>query len=406
MSYVAHVNEETGTISFPLDAYGQMDPHLVSTLRSSNLSCFLPYEVKNDGEQPTDIEIDTQGLGSLSCLLRDPVNAAGLVALFRHLHNLIEACAYHGLPFMNVVLHADYIYTASLEEGLAFAYLPVTGKVRGIAQVHESFTELQALLRPQDAAAEELLQGFSEALDANDPLNLMVFSDALGDLAKTELLDDAAEAEPPSSDEDEHQGLELFSGPERETVSEPEAEPEPEPEAEPEPEPEPVEEPWAFGRHVREDPGTSVLNAVDITELMAAEAARANIAEEEEAHAGNEAHEAEQPARSVPDRYRLVHKRSGNAADIHGNEFTVGKSKHAHFQVLNTTTVSRIHALFSCTNEACSLKDNHSLNGTFVNDRRLDPDEEVLLCSGDVIRMSDEEFSFEVISYGSVGVIS
>lgn len=425
MKYVAFPDQQAGTVSFPLASCGSVDPSLVSTLRASELTCFLAYEVMNDGEKPTDIQVSIQKMTSLADRLKEPVTARDVTVLFRHLHNLIEACAYHGLPFMNVVLDARYIYANSLEDELKFVYLPVSGKVRGIALIKEFFLDLGVLLEPKDAQARELIQSFSDALEENDPLNLMELSASLGNLAKTPIPNDLgsehpAVEEPPQgenpTEQDSSPGATTVLEPEalspaavrEEAASEPEPEPEPEPDPEPEPEPKPEpepaftsepdpepEKPWASGRHVREDPGTSVLNAVDIKELMTAEASLPVFAEEDEATVE------EAPLPRIPDRYRLVHERSGNATDISGSRFTVGKSKHADFQVLNTTTVSRIHALFSCGDDACSLKDNRSLNGTFVNERRIGPEEEVRLESGDIIRMSDEEFSFEVISQGS-----
>ncbi len=408
MKYVVFPDQESGAISFPLASCGDIDPHLVSVLRGSDLACFLAYEVKNDGEQPTDIEVKVQGFTSLSRLLEEPLDARNLTALFRHLHNLIEACAYHGLPFMNVVMDPHYIYSNNLLDELSFIYLPVSGKVRGIAFIKEFFLDLHGSIIPQGQQAVELTDRFSEIINADESLNLMMLSASLGGLAKTELIEEEAlEQESPAIVGTGTCSCPPCSNSNQESESEPKQEVKPEVPVEPAPNPEPAEEAWTSGRHVREDPGTSVLNAVNIEELMSVVAdAPATVGTRTCSCPPSPDPEAESEPVKIRDRYRLVHKRSGNATDISGAGFSVGKSKRADFQVLNTTTVSRIHALFNCTDGACYLKDNRSLNGTFVNERRLVPGEEVHLHSGDVIRMSDEEFSFEVIAQGEREVVS
>lgn len=396
MKYVVFPDQDSETISFPLASCGNVDPHLVSVLHGAELACFLGYQVKNDGEKPTDIEVSVQGLTPLAQFLKEPQDARGVTALFRHLHNLIEACAYHGLPFMNVVLDIQHIYASGTPDDLRFVYLPVSGKVRGISFIREFFVDLHQHITPGDEQASDLLSRFAEIINADESLNLMLLSASLGELAQTPLVKDDA-------------GLSVDADSIRGAKAEPSRNPSESPEG---PAAEPSKEPWSSGRHVREDPGTSVLNAVNIEELMSTMADAPSTPADADSIRGTKAESAQDHPESTPepitppDRYRLVHTRTGNATDITGNGFSVGKSKRADFQVRNTTTVSRIHALFSCTEDACSLKDNQSLNGTFVNERRLSPNEEVSLSSGDVIRMSDEEFSFEVIPQGAGEVVA
>ena len=109
---------------------------------------------------------------------------------------------------------------------------------------------------------------------------------------------------------------------------------------------------------------------------------------------------APQPPRSA---FRLTHQRSGKTAEVSGSGFTVGKSKYAQFQVPGTSTVSRIHVRLDCADGICTIQDDRSLNGTFVNECRLQPEEAVRLAHGDVIRMSDEEFLFEALDQRQEG---
>ena len=66
------------------------------------------------------------------------------------------------------------------------------------------------------------------------------------------------------------------------------------------------------------------------------------------------------------------------------------------FQVRNTTTVSRSHAIFCVRDGVCTVMDDSSRNGTFVNGERLEPGVAMELEDGDTVRMSDVDFVFEV----------
>ena len=64
--------------------------------------------------------------------------------------------------------------------------------------------------------------------------------------------------------------------------------------------------------------------------------------------------------------------------------------------VKGSTTVSRSHAIFVTGPDTCTIEDDNSRNGTFVNNERIDPGFPVELVDGDTVRMSDENFAFEV----------
>jgi Mg-chelatase subunit ChlD len=65
--------------------------------------------------------------------------------------------------------------------------------------------------------------------------------------------------------------------------------------------------------------------------------------------------------------------------------------------VIERTTIGRQHAVIEYRNNGFWLRDQKSLNGTFVNSKRID-DDEVLLKNGDVIQFYDLKFRFEMPS--------
>ena len=95
-------------------------------------------------------------------------------------------------------------------------------------------------------------------------------------------------------------------------------------------------------------------------------------------------------------RFYLTRIATGERFEVRGRRFVVGKSKHSSFMVRGTTTVSRSHAIFVTGPDTCTIEDDNSRNGTFVNNERLDPGFPVELVDGDTVRLSDENFAFEV----------
>ena len=96
-----------------------------------------------------------------------------------------------------------------------------------------------------------------------------------------------------------------------------------------------------------------------------------------------------------PAGYWLTHKPTGDRFEIVGSRFVVGKSKYSDYQVRDTSTVSRSHAVFSVDEQGCWIEDDGSRNGVFLNNHRIEAHEKVLLEPGMVVRMSDQEFLFE-----------
>lgn len=63
--------------------------------------------------------------------------------------------------------------------------------------------------------------------------------------------------------------------------------------------------------------------------------------------------------------------------------------------VLNTSAVSRYHAQFDVAEGKVFLVDLGTVNGTFVNDRQIEPNSRVPLSEGDVIMMGDMQLIFQ-----------
>lgn len=93
----------------------------------------------------------------------------------------------------------------------------------------------------------------------------------------------------------------------------------------------------------------------------------------------------------------VVHLRTGHAQPVDHSPFRLGKKKeYVDFVIAENPTVGRSHADILVRNGVCALIDNNSLNGTFLNGERLEPEVEYLLKNRDRFTLSDEEFRFEL----------
>ncbi len=95
---------------------------------------------------------------------------------------------------------------------------------------------------------------------------------------------------------------------------------------------------------------------------------------------------------------RLVDMQSHESYNMTGEVMTIGKSSKADCQISGDTTISRMHAVISLRGHEFYLKDNGSLNGTFINGVPVKPGQEIYLRNGDMIRLSDKELMFEVLT--------
>ena len=93
----------------------------------------------------------------------------------------------------------------------------------------------------------------------------------------------------------------------------------------------------------------------------------------------------------------FVRKSTGERIIFTKDKFTIGKSKvSADYSIENNSAISRTHVEIIKKNGVNYMKDLGSTNGTFVDGKRLAPNEEVLLKNGLVVRMGDEEFVFHL----------
>lgn len=90
---------------------------------------------------------------------------------------------------------------------------------------------------------------------------------------------------------------------------------------------------------------------------------------------------------------RLVHRQSGNTYWIREDRAMIGSGDTAHIQIDNHT-VSRSHAVIMRMENQYYLEDNHSKNGSFVENRRLQPGRKEAIYDGMMLRFANEEFTF------------
>lgn len=79
--------------------------------------------------------------------------------------------------------------------------------------------------------------------------------------------------------------------------------------------------------------------------------------------------------------------------------FVIGKyntTKHLDYAIYNNDNISRQHASILMSEGVYVIRDEHSLNGTFVNGRRLMPDQLLPIKEGDEIRLYNEIFVFHL----------
>ena len=93
--------------------------------------------------------------------------------------------------------------------------------------------------------------------------------------------------------------------------------------------------------------------------------------------------------------FSIVRRKSGEQVSIGKAMFVIGKDTTADYCISGNTSISRNHAKFIVKNGQCFVTDMRSTNGTFVNGSRVAPNQEVPVKSGDIIKLSDEEFEFK-----------
>ncbi len=91
----------------------------------------------------------------------------------------------------------------------------------------------------------------------------------------------------------------------------------------------------------------------------------------------------------------LVRSKTNEKIPLDKDEFCIGRSEtSADYRITDNSSVGRVHAVITLKDNVCSLKDNNSLNGTFVNGKRLAPETSCEIHNNDKLRFSNEEFIF------------
>jgi hypothetical protein len=89
--------------------------------------------------------------------------------------------------------------------------------------------------------------------------------------------------------------------------------------------------------------------------------------------------------------------RTGETALLENDELVIGKDrKSVDYCIEDNSTISRVHAKIIRRGSQYYIIDNHSTNHTFVNDKQIEEGKEVPIENGAKLRLSDEEFIFNM----------
>ena len=99
---------------------------------------------------------------------------------------------------------------------------------------------------------------------------------------------------------------------------------------------------------------------------------------------------------SIPAAY-LVRKKNSDRVNISKQIFKIGKERRrVDYCSSDNTSISRSHADIVYKNGAFFLVDNNATNGTYVNGKQVAAGSETALHNNDVIKLADEEFTFQM----------
>ena len=102
------------------------------------------------------------------------------------------------------------------------------------------------------------------------------------------------------------------------------------------------------------------------------------------------------PAREVkPKGMELTRLRTNERVSFPDEVVRIGRSSQNVYCITGNASIGRNHAALVRRGNDCYLKDLGSVNGTFVNGRRLGENQACRLQSKDRIQLADEEFVFE-----------
>lgn len=91
----------------------------------------------------------------------------------------------------------------------------------------------------------------------------------------------------------------------------------------------------------------------------------------------------------------LIRRSTGEKIVINRNIFKLGKdAAYVDYLVDNNPTISRSHADIIRKKDGFYVKDKGSLNHTFIDGRKLEPEKSVRLEPGSLLQLADEVFEF------------
>ena len=93
----------------------------------------------------------------------------------------------------------------------------------------------------------------------------------------------------------------------------------------------------------------------------------------------------------------IIKNENGNNIDkifIDDKQFSVGREKNSVDYVLEDRSISKKHATFKTLGEEYFIIDNSSSNGTYLNGKRLQAEQEYKIKNGDIVSFAKQEFQF------------
>lgn len=90
----------------------------------------------------------------------------------------------------------------------------------------------------------------------------------------------------------------------------------------------------------------------------------------------------------------LVSAGTGERTAVHGPVFRIGAGQENDMRITGNRFISKCHAELRARDGRFYVVDNHSTNRTFINDRAIEPEVEAELCSGERLKLANEEFLF------------
>ncbi len=91
----------------------------------------------------------------------------------------------------------------------------------------------------------------------------------------------------------------------------------------------------------------------------------------------------------------LVRKRTSEEISLCKSNFVIGKdAMHSDYCIDKNSSISRKHAMITSGRNGAYIQDCNSTNGTFINGTKIESERAVLLNSGDIIKLSNEEFEY------------